>query len=170
MYERFTDRARKVTMLADQEARRLGSPSLAPEHILLGLLKEGSGVAAHVLGALGVSTEAIVQSLEAGTTPTPPVPHDQPERDRSRSRWWLLPSAMRRLTISELPTSPESKTLIAQALTEARSLGHNYVGTEHLLLGLLAQPDSRAAQLLLDKRLTLDKVRQEVLDLLGQGM
>jgi hypothetical protein len=121
MYERFTDRARKVMALAHQEAQRLGSSSVAPEHVLLGLLKEGSGVAAHVLRALDVSSEAIVRSLEAGATPAPPAPpENQPPPNPPRSWWWLAANALRGSTAApRLPPSPGSKALIEQALSEA---------------------------------------------------
>jgi ATP-dependent Clp protease ATP-binding subunit ClpC len=172
MYERFTDRARKVMMLADQEAQRLGSPALVPEHVLLGLLKEGSGVAANVLRALDVSFEAIAKWLEARTAPAPPAPpeHQRPP-NRARSWWWLAANPLLRSRAAHrLPQSPESKALIEQSLLEARLLNHNYVGTEHLLLGLLRQADSRSLQFLADQGLKPDDVRQEVLNLLGHGI
>jgi ATP-dependent Clp protease ATP-binding subunit ClpC len=168
MYERFTDRARKVMWLADEEAQRLGASSLATEHILLGLLKEGSGVGANVLRGFDVDFKAILLAVEATTPKIPDA--SAPRVTQARRPWWHMASAGRRLMCPhELPLSAQSKSVIESAMLQARSLDHNYVGTEHLLLGLLHQPDTVAARLLTAQGLKLDDVRRETLNLLGRN-
>jgi ATP-dependent Clp protease ATP-binding subunit ClpC len=142
MFERFTDRARKVMALANQEALRLGPQYIAPEHILLGLLKEGTGVGATVLKNLGVDLRQA---------------HEQLSR--------TLESGDKNATNGKLPHAPNAKRVIEQAIAESRALGHNYVGTEHLLLGLATVQPTTAAQFLADLGATVEKIRQTVLDL-----
>ena len=146
MYERFTDRARKVMQLADQEARRLNPEYIGTEHILLGLAKEGSGVAANVLKYLDVDLHKIQVEVEK-----------------------LVGSRPDMVTMGILPMTPRAKTAINDAMEEARHLNHNYVGTEHLLLGLLREPEGVAAQVLINLGLSLEDVRKEILNLLGHG-
>src|ERR1700754_4999972 len=134
MYERFTDRARKVMQLANQEAQRFNHEYIGTEHILLGLVKEGSGVAANAQKNLqhGPGGEQVV--------------------------------------MGRLPHTPRAKKVIEYSIEEARNLNHNYVGTEHLLLGLLREQEGVAAQVLMNLGLKLEDVREEVLNLLGHNM
>src|SRR3982750_4845178 len=147
MYERFTDRARKVMQLANQEAQRFNHEYVGTEHVLLGLIKEGSGVAANVL-----------KNLDA-----------DPGKSRNEGEK-LVKSGPDMVTMGKLPQTPRAKKVIEYAIEEARNLNHNYVGTEHLLLGLLREHDGVAAQVLMNLGLKLEEVREEVLNLLGAGV
>ena len=147
MYERFTDRARKVMQLANQEAQRFNHEYVGTEHVLLGLVKEGSGVAANVLKNLGVDLRKIRVEVEK-----------------------IVQSGPDMVTMGRLPQTPRAKKVIEYAIEEARNLNHNYVGTEHLLLGLLREQEGVAAQVLMNLGLKLEEVREEVLNLLGHGM
>ncbi len=147
MYERFTDRARKVMQLANQEAQRFNHEYIGTEHILLGLVKEGSGVAANVLKNLDVDLRKIRLEVEK-----------------------LVQSGPEMVTIGKLPQTPRAKKVIEYSMEEARNLNHNYVGTEHILLGLLREQEGVAAQVLMNLGLRLEDVREEVLNLLGHGM
>ena len=144
MFERFTDRARKVMALANQEAQRFNHEYVGTEHILLGLVKEGQGVAANVLHNLQVDLKKIRLEVEK-----------------------IVKSGPNMVTMGKLPQTPRAKKVIEFAIEEARNLGHNYVGTEHLLLGLLREHDGVAAQVLMNLGLKLDDVRAEVLNILG---
>jgi len=144
MYERFTDRARKVMQLANQEAQRFNHEYIGTEHILLGLVKEGSGVAANVLRNLDIDLRKIRLEVEK-----------------------LVQSGPDMVTMGKLPHTPRAKKVIEYSMEEARNLGHNYVGTEHLLLGLLREQEGVAAQVLMNLGLKLEEVREEVLNLLG---
>jgi len=145
MYERFTDRARKVMQLANQEAQRFNHEYIGTEHILLGLVKEGSGVAANVLKNLDVDLRKIRLEVEK-----------------------LVQSGPEMVTMGKLPQTPRAKKVIEYSMEEARNLNHNYVGTEHILLGLLREQEGVAAQVLMNLGLKLEEVREEVLNLLGQ--
>ncbi|MEM7810902.1 MAG: ATP-dependent Clp protease ATP-binding subunit [Planctomycetota bacterium] len=147
MYERFTDRARKVMQLANQEAQRFNHEYIGTEHILLGLVKEGSGVAANVLKNLDVDLRKIRLEVEK-----------------------IVQSGPDMVTMGKLPQTPRAKKVIEYAMDEARNLNHNYVGTEHLLLGLLREQEGVAAQVLMNLGLKLEDVRDEVLNLLGHGI
>ncbi len=147
MYERFTDRARKVMQLANQEAQRFNHEYIGTEHILLGLVKEGSGVAANVLKNLDVDLRKIRLEVEK-----------------------LVQSGPDMVTMGKLPQTPRAKKVIEYSMEEARNLNHNYVGTEHILLGLLREQEGVAAQVLMNLGLKLEEVREEVLNLLGHGM
>jgi ATP-dependent Clp protease ATP-binding subunit ClpC len=147
MFERFTDRARKVMALANQEAQRFNHEYIGTEHILLGLVKEGSGVGANVLKNLDVDLRKVRLEVEK-----------------------LVKSGPDMVTMGKLPQTPRAKKVIEYAIEEARSLNHNYVGTEHLLLGLLREHDGVAAQVLMNLGLKLEDVREEVLNLLGAGL
>jgi len=144
MFERFTDRARKVMALANQEAQRFNHEYIGTEHILLGLVKEGSGVGANVLKNLDVDLRKVRLEVEK-----------------------LVKSGPETVTMGKLPQTPRAKKVIEYAIEEARNLNHNYVGTEHLLLGLLREQDGVAAQVLMNLGLRLEDVREEVLNLLG---
>src|SRR6187397_1391372 len=149
MYERFTDRARKVMQLANQEAQRFRHEYIGTEHVLLGLLAEGSGVAANVLKNLDIDLRKIRLEVEKVARSGPDL-EDQ--------------------LLGRLPQTPYTRKVIEYAIEEARALNHNYVGTEHLLLGLLREQEGMAAQVLMNLNLKLDEVREEVLNLLGHGM
>jgi len=147
MFERFTDRARKVMALANQEAQRFNHEYIGTEHVLLGLVKEGSGVGATVLKNLDVDIKKLRLEVEK-----------------------LVKSGPDMVTMGKLPQTPRAKKVIEYAIEEARALNHNYVGTEHILLGLLRESEGIAAQVLMNLGLKLEDVRQEVLNLLGAGV
>lgn len=144
-YERFTDRARKVMQFAHQEALRFNHEYVGTEHILLGLIKEGTGVAANILKKLGIDLRAMRLEVEK-----------------------LVSSGPDLVTMGRLPQTPRAKKAVEYAIQEARRLKHNYVGTEHLLLGLLKEHDGVAAQVLMNLGHKLGDVREEVLATLGQ--
>ena len=146
MFERLTDRARKVMALANQEAQRFNHEYIGTEHILLGLVKEASGVGANVLKNLGIDLRKVRLEVEK-----------------------LVKSGPEMVTMGKLPQTPRAKKVLEYAIEEARNLNHNYVGTEHLLLGLLREQDGVAAQVLVNLGLKLEEVREEVLNLLGAG-
>lgn len=146
MFERFTDRARKVMQLANQEAQRFNHEYIGTEHILLGLVKEGSGVAANVLKNLDIDLKKVRVEVEKFVQTGPDM-----------------------VTIGRLPQTPRAKKVIDYSIEEARNLNHNYVGTEHLLLGLLREQEGVAAQVLMSLGLKLEDVREEVLNLLGHN-
>jgi ATP-dependent Clp protease ATP-binding subunit ClpC len=177
MYERFTDRARKVMMLAHQEAKRRNAPALDSQHLLLGLVVEGTGVAACVLRRMKIDLESLSATVAQSYESYPPqaVAIDIPVGG-SRSSWQVIADAMRRFfpkvhklpqNVHKLPQTADARGAVERAMEEARSLGHNYVGTEHLLLGLLDRPESAASQLLIEQGLMLPDVRRELLELLG---
>src|ERR1700691_5717601 len=149
MYERFTDRARKVMQLANQEAQRFNHEYIGTEHILLGLVKEGSGVAANVLKNLDIDLRKIRLEVEKIVQTGP---------------------GSEMVTMGRLPQTPRAKKVLEYSIEEARNLNHNYVGTEHLLLGLLREQEGVAAQVLMNLGLKLEDVREEVLNLLGHNM
>jgi ATP-dependent Clp protease ATP-binding subunit ClpC len=147
MYERFTDRARKVMQLANQEAQRFNHEYIGTEHMLLGLVKEGTGVAANVLKNLDVDLRKIRLEVEK-----------------------LVQSGPEMITMGKLPQTPRAKKVIEYSMEEARQLAHNFVGTEHILLGLLREQEGVAAQVLMNLGMKLEDVREEVLNLLGNGL
>lgn len=144
MFNRFTERARKVILLAKEEAKRFNHDYIGTEHILLGLVREGEGVAAAVLATFGLSPDKIRLEVEKLVQPGPAT-----------------------VVSGDLPFTPKAKKVIELAIDEARSLGHNYIGTEHLLLGLIREGEGVASQVLMNLGLELDKVREEVMNLLG---
>ena len=147
MFERFTDRARKVMALANQEAQLFNHEFIGTEHILLGLVKEGSGVAATVLKNMDIDLKKLRLAVEK-------MVHSGPDM----------------VTMGKLPQTPKARKVIEYAIDEARALNHNYIGTEHLLLGLLRETDGIAAQVLMSLGVKLEDVREEVLNLLGAGI
>jgi ATP-dependent Clp protease ATP-binding subunit ClpC len=147
MFNRFTERARKVIILAKEEARRFNHDYIGTEHILLGLIREGEGVAASVLEKMGLSLENIRLEIEKLVQPGPTTQ-----------------------IIGDIPFTPRAKKALELAAEEARSLGHNYIGTEHLLLGLIREGEGIASQVLLNLGLDLNRVRNEVLELLGSAL
>ncbi|HEU4395102.1 MAG TPA: ATP-dependent Clp protease ATP-binding subunit [Planctomycetota bacterium] len=144
MFDRFTERARKVMTLARQEAQKLNNDYIGTEHILLGLVQEGSGVAAQVLKNLDVDLRKVRAEVERlvehGTSP---------------------------VSGTQLPFTPRAKRVLELALEEAQNLGHNYIGTEHLLLGLIRESDGPAAHVLQNLGVKPEDVREEVIELLG---
>jgi len=144
MYEKFTDRARRVFQLANQEAQRFNHEYVGTEHVLMGLIKEGSGVASNALQNLGYDVRKIRLEVEK-----------------------LVQSGPDMVTMGKLPQTPRAKKVIEFAMDEARLLNHNHVGTEHILLGLLREGEGTASQVLLNLGLRLKDVRNEVLLLLG---
>jgi ATP-dependent Clp protease ATP-binding subunit ClpC len=143
MFERFTDRARRVVVLAQEEARILNHNYIGTEHILLGLLREGEGVAAQALKALDISLETVRQQVEEiiGQGQQAPSGH--------------------------IPFTPRAKKVLELSLREALQLGHNYIGTEHILLGLIHEGQGVAAQVLVRLGADLDRVRQQVVELVN---
>lgn len=146
MYERFTDRARKVMQLASQEAQRFNHEYIGTEHILLGLVKEGTGVGGHVLKNFDLDLRKIRLEVEKIVQPAPEM-----------------------VMLGRLPHTPRAKKVIEYSFDEASNLSHNYVGTEHLLLGLLREQEGVAAKVLTNLGLKIGAVRQEVLNLLGKN-
>ena len=142
MFERFTDRARRVVVLAQEEARTLDHGYIGTEHLLLGLIREGDGVAARVLVSLGISLEAVREQVGQiiGRGQQPPPGH--------------------------IPFTPRAKKVLELALREAQQLGHGYIGTEHLLLGLIREGSGVAAQVLVRLGADLNRTRQQVVQLL----
>jgi hypothetical protein len=146
VFERFTDRARRVLVLAQEEARLLNHDFIGTEHILLGLIREGEGVAAQALDELDISLEAVRERVEetiglSSIGPTGPT--------------------------GSPPFTPRSKKVLELSLREAMQLGHNHIGTEHVLLGIVREGEGVGAQVLNDLGADGDRVRQTVLDLLG---
>ncbi|NQT95549.1 MAG: ATP-dependent Clp protease ATP-binding subunit, partial [Candidatus Omnitrophica bacterium] len=144
MFNRFTERARKVVILAKEEAKRFNHNYIGTEHILLGLIKEGEGVASAVLQNLGLSLDMIRLEVEKLVQPGPAT-----------------------VISGDIPFTPKAKKVIELAMEEARHLGHNYIGTEHLLLGLIREGEGAASQVLLNLGLDLARVRSEIMALLG---
>jgi ATP-dependent Clp protease ATP-binding subunit ClpA len=142
MFERFTDRARRVVVLAQEEARMLNHDYIGTEHILLGLIHEGEGVAARALESLGISVEAVRQRVE-----------------EIIGQGQQLPSG-------HIPFTPRAKRVLELALREALQLGHHHIGPEHILLGLIREGDGVAAQVLVRLGADLYQVRQQVIELL----
>ncbi len=169
MYERFTDRARQVMQLANWEAHRCNHECFDTEHILLGLVKEGSGVAANVLKYLNIDLLKIQLEVEKIH---PHEPGGKPTMDRPPQGVWgrlkaIVLESWRQQRLERLPLTAWAEKVLEYSVEESRNLGHNYIGTEHLLLGLLRIQEGVAAQVLVNLGLTLEGVREEVLNLLG---
>ena len=143
MFERFTDRAKRVVVLAQVEARRLNHNYIGTEHLLLGLVAEEEGVAARALTALGISIDKVRQEVQeiVGSGTSPPTGH--------------------------IPFTPRAKKALELSLREALTLGHNYIGTEHMLLGLVTEGEGVAAVALSRLGASLSRVRQEVVQQLS---
>jgi ATP-dependent Clp protease ATP-binding subunit ClpC len=143
LFERFTDRARRVLVLAQEEARDLNHAFIGTEHILLGLIREGEGVAAKALDALGVTFDVVREKVEeaigANANPSPGSP----------------------------PFTPRAKKVLELSLREALQLGHSYIGTEHMLLGLVREGDGVAAQVLNDLGADMARVRTQVIQMMS---
>jgi ATP-dependent Clp protease ATP-binding subunit ClpC len=144
MFDRFTDRAKKVMSYARQEAQKFNHEYIGTEHVLLGLVQEGSGVAANVLKHMSVDLEKIRHEVEK-----------------------IVKTGPTTVTMGQLPFTPRAKKVLELSMEEASQLGHNYIGTEHLLLGLIRESEGIAAQVLMNLGIKLDEVREEVLEFLG---
>ena len=142
MFERFTDRARQVVVLAQEEARMLNHDYIGTEHILLGLIREGNGVAAKALESLGISLEAVRQQVEE------------------------IIGRGQHVSSNQIPFAAPAKEVLELSLREALQLGHNYIGTEHILLGLIREGDGVAAQVLVKLGADHDRIRRQVIQLL----
>src|SRR6201998_2226430 len=162
MFERFTERARQVVVLAQEEARTLKHNYIGTEHILLGLLREEEGLAARVLESLESTVERVRaqvvrivgsgEEVTSGQSPCTPRAQNGPERA---------------VTAGPSPPTPRAKKVVELALREALSLGHNYIGTEHILLGLVRENEGVAARILLDFDADSEKIRNEVIRMLS---
>jgi ATP-dependent Clp protease ATP-binding subunit ClpC len=144
MFERFTDRARRVVVLAQEEARLLDHNYIGAEHLLLGLIREGEGVAARALESLDISLEAVRQQVEE-----------------------IIGQGQEAPSSGHIPFTPGAKKVLELSLREARQLGHNYIGTEHILLGLIREGEGVAALVLVGLGADLNRVRQQVTQLLA---
>src|SRR5678815_4731134 len=144
MFDRFTDRAKKVMSLARQEAQKLNHEYIGTEHVLLGLIQEGSGVAANVLRNMNVDLDKIRDGIQK-----------------------IVKTGPSMVTMGQLPFTPRAKKVLELSMEEASNLNHNYIGTEHLLLGLIRENEGIAAQVLINLGVKLEDVREEVLDFLG---
>jgi GNAT superfamily N-acetyltransferase len=142
MFERYTDRARRVVVLAQEEARMLNHNYIGTEHILLGLVHEGEGVAAKALESLGISLDAVRQQVEEIIGPG------------------------QQMLSGHIPFTPRAKKVLELSRREASQLGHDYIGTEHILLGLIREGDGVAAQVLVTLGADLNRVRQQVIQLI----
>src|ERR671933_216922 len=143
MFERFTERARKVVVLAQEEARHFNHNYIGTEHLLLGLLREDEGVAARALSSLNVTLDEVREQVES------------------------IVGYGEEGTGGQAPFTPRSKKVLELALREALQLGHNYIGTEHILLGLIREGEGVAAQVLVKLGADLNRVRQQVIQLLS---
>jgi ATP-dependent Clp protease ATP-binding subunit ClpC len=142
MFERFTDRARRVVVLAQEEARLLDHNYIGTEHLLLGLVREAEGIAARVLKSLEISLEAVRQQTEE-----------------------IIGRGGQHASSGHIPFTPRAKKVLELSLREAHQLGHNYIGTEHILLGLIREGEGIAAQVLVRLGADLNRVRQQVIRL-----
>jgi ATP-dependent Clp protease ATP-binding subunit ClpC len=147
MFNRFTERARKVIILAKEEAKRFNHDYIGTEHILLGLIREGEGVAASVLEKMGLSLENIRLEIEKLVQPGPTTQ-----------------------IIGDLPFTPRSKKALELSAEEAHALGHNYIGTEHILLVLIREEEGVASQVLINLGLDLETVRNKIMEVLGSEL
>jgi len=144
MFERFTERARKILALAQDEAKRLNHDYLGPEHILLGLIREGEGVAVEVLRNFDIDLESLKLDIEKE-----------------------IPPGGNLAILGNVPFTPHSKKVLELAVEEARNMGHNYIGTEHLLFGLIREEESIASRILAKLGVTLERAKKEVINILG---
>jgi len=142
MFERFTERARRIIMLAQEEAKRLNHSAVGTEHMLLGVVREGEGVASKVLELLNISPERVRAEIESAIGRGERAPHE------------------------EVTFTPRAKKVLELALRESVQLGHDFIGTEHLLLGLVREGEGPAAQVLAQRGIELDAIRQQVIRLL----
>jgi ATP-dependent Clp protease ATP-binding subunit ClpC len=175
MFERFTDRARKVVVLAQDEARQLSHAEIRTEHILLGILDEGHGMANRMIETAGIGAERLrarlldvpgVQPGEAApAAPAGPAAAAEPEVPAS-SKSRSVGERIREARARHIPFTGEAKKVLELSLREALDLGHNYIGTEHILLGLMAEGEGAAAQVLRELGADLDAMRASASELL----
>lgn len=144
MFERSTERARRILAIAQEEAKNLNHDYLGTEHILLGLIREGEGVAAEVLRNMGIKFKTIRLEIENEAPPGGAL-----------------------AILGNVPFTPNSKKVLELAVEEARNMGHNYIGTEHLLLGLIKKEESIGAKILAKFGVTLEKAKEEIAKILG---
>src|SRR5919199_3774064 len=144
-FDKFTERARKVLQLAQEEAQRFNHNYIGTEHLLLGLVREGEGVAAKVLGNLGIELTKVRSAVE------------------------FIIGRGERQVMGEIGLTPRAKKVIELAVDEARRLGHHYIGTEHLLLGLIREGEGVAAGVLERLGVSLERVRTQTVKVLSQG-
>ncbi len=144
MYNRFTERARRVLALAKEEARRLGHDFVGTEHIILGILREGSGVALAVLQRMNLHADLLKEATEE-----------------------ITGKGSNLLSFGDISFTPKARRVLELAMEESRNLGHSYVGTEHLLLGILREKDGIGAQILVDLGVNIDKTREEIMKIQG---
>ena len=147
MFERFTERARQVVVLAQDEARSLRHDYIGTEHILLGLLREEEGIAARVLKSLGVALEEVRAQVAR-----------------------IIGAGDEAPATGQIPFTPRAKKVLELSLREALSLGHNHIGTEHVLLGLVRENEGVAMRILLDLDVDAEKVRNAITGMLGVGL
>jgi ATP-dependent Clp protease ATP-binding subunit ClpC len=145
VFEKFTDRARRVVVRAQEEARALNHDFIGTEHILLGLVGEGQGLAAKALESLGIRLETVRERVED-----------------------IVPPGQVEVRTGHIPFTPRAKKVLELSLSEAKLLGHRYIGTEHILLGLLREGEGVAAQVLTGLGADLDGVRERVIQLLAE--
>ena len=148
MFERFTDRARRVVVLAQEEARTLNHNYIGTEHILLGLIREGDGVAAKALESLGISLTAVREQVQES------ISQEVTGRDQHDLS-------------GHIPFTPGAEKVLELGLREALQLGHDFIGTEHILLGLICEGEGSAAQVLITFGAGLNRVRQRVIELVS---
>jgi ATP-dependent Clp protease ATP-binding subunit ClpC len=146
VFERFTERARQVVVLAQDEARSFKHNYIGTEHVLLGLLREEEGIAARTLASMGMTLEGARAEVES-----------------------IVGIGESEVTSGQIPFTPRAKKVLELALREALAMGHNHIGTEHVLLGLLREEDAVAVQILRAAGLAPERVREEVVLMLGSG-
>jgi ATP-dependent Clp protease ATP-binding subunit ClpC len=144
MFDRFTERVRKVIQLAREEAMRFNHDYIGTEHLLLGLVKEGEGIAATALANLGVDLRTLRLEVEK-----------------------LVEQGPATVSVGEIPFNPQAKKVLELAVEEARKFNHNYIGTEHLLLGLIKEGEGIAAHVLDNMKVDVERVQREIVKLLG---
>ena len=145
MFKRFTERARKVIILAREEAERYHHEYLGTEHILLGILQDGGGIAIAVLQKVGIDVKQLKMEVERN-----------------------LPKSLTNLVEGDIPFTPKAKKVLEYAVEEARLMGHNYIGTEHLLLGIIQEKDGLACKILANLGVKLQQTREQTLNLLRE--
>jgi len=151
MFERFTDQARLVVVLAQEESRMFNHNYIGSEHILLGLIREGTGVAAKALESLGISLDAV---------------REQVQEVMGQGQHAQL---VQQAPSGHIPFTPRAEKVLELSLREALQLGHNYIGTEHILLGLICEGEGTAAQVLIKSGAGLNRVRSQVIQLAGRS-
>jgi ATP-dependent Clp protease ATP-binding subunit ClpC len=172
MFERFTDRARRIVVLAQEEARKFGHNSVRTEHILLGIVDEGQGVASRALEDAGIGAERMrarlheAMGVPSEAEPDPVAEAAAPEPEPGPRRTRSMPERIREARTRHIPFASESKRVLELSLREALEFGHNYIGTEHILLGLMVEGEGMAATVLRELGADVDAMRERVSELL----